>query len=199
MKDFAAPLEMARPRGSRLLEAFSPKLGRRVRLFDHRNFRQWLCLEADPAVVAFCESPARLGARPDARLVDFWVRRRDGDSMLLLEPAPREAVTAQVEGVDLRIVPAAELAAAAIWTANWQRMLPVVTATRSLVPRALSKAVLDRVREPTPLAVVERHLFGGDPSLVRGAIYDLLRIGRISAPSLHTQPLTLHTLLEPVA
>lgn len=199
MKDFAAPLEMARPRGSRLLEAFSPKLGRRVRLFDHRSFRQWLCLEADPAVVAFCERPARLGARPDARLIDFWVRRRDGDSMLLLEPTPREAVTAQVEGVDLRIVPAAELAAAALWTANWQRMLPVVTATRSLVPRALSKAVLDRVREPTPLAVVERHLSRGDPSLVREAIYDLLRTGRISAPSLHTQPLTLHTLLEPAA
>ena len=40
MQDFTAPLETARPRGSRLLEAFSPKLGRHVRLFDYRSFRQ---------------------------------------------------------------------------------------------------------------------------------------------------------------
>ena len=199
MKDFTAPLETARPRGSRLLEAFSPKLGRRVRLFDHRSFRQWLRLEADPAVVAFCERPARLRPQPDARLVDFWVRLRDGEAMLLLEPAPQEAVPSQIEGVDIRIVPAAELAAAGIWIGNWQRMLPVVTATRSLVPRTLTKAVLKRIQEPTPLASVERELSHGDPSLVRGAVYDLLRTGRIAAVSLHAQPLTLHTVLEPVA
>jgi hypothetical protein len=199
MKDFAAPLETARPRGSRLLEAFSPKLGRRVRLFDHRSFRQWLRLEADPAVLAFCERPARLRAQPDARLVDFWVGRRDGEAMLLLAPRPQEAVPSQVDGVSIHIVPAAELAAAGIWIANWQRMLPVVTATRSLVPKAVTKAVLQRVHEPTPLATVERDLSRGDPSLVRGAIYDLLRTGRIAVASLHVQPLTLHTLLEPLA
>ena len=199
MKDFAVPLETVRPRGGRLLEAFSPKLGRRVRLFDHRRFQQWLRLEADPAVLAFCERPARLGPQPDARLVDFWVRHRDGQAMLLLEPAPPQAVPAQVDGVDIRMVPSADLAADSVWIANWQRMLPIVTATRSLVPKALTKAVLDRIHEPTPLAMVERDLSRGDPSLVRGAIYDLLRTGRIAAASLHVQPLTLHTLLEPLA
>jgi hypothetical protein len=198
MQDFTAPLETARPRGSRLLEAFSPKLGRRMRLFDYRSFRQWLRLEADPTVLAFCERPARLGPQPDARLVDFWIRRHDGEAMLLLEPAP-EAGPPQVEGVDLRVIPAAELAAAGLWIANWQRMLPVITATWSLVPKALTKAVLKRVHEPTPLSSVERELSRGDPSLVRGAVYDLLRTGRIASASLHVQPLTLHTVLEPVA
>ena len=118
--------------------------------------------------------------------------------MLLLEPAP-EAGPSRVEGVDLRVIPAAELAAAGPWIANWQRMLPVVTATRSLVPKALTRAVLQRIHEPTPLSSVERELSRGDPSLVRGAVYDLLRTGRIAAASLHVQPLTLHTVLEPVA
>ena len=31
---FATPMDAPRPRGARLLEAFSPKLGRRVRVFD---------------------------------------------------------------------------------------------------------------------------------------------------------------------
>jgi hypothetical protein len=200
MKDFAAPLESARPRGSRLLEAFSPKLGRRVRLFDHRSFRQLLRLEADASVFAFCERPARLRPQSDAPLVDFWVRRGDAESMLLLEPAlPQDAIPREVEGVAVHIVSAAEIAADGVWISNWQRMLPVVIATRSLIPKTLTKAVLQRIDAPTPLASVERELSRGDPCLVRGAIFEQLRIGRIAASSLRTQPLTLHTLLEPAA
>ena len=45
---FGSPVDVPRPRGARLLEAFSPKLGRRVRLFDHAAFEQWIQLEADP-------------------------------------------------------------------------------------------------------------------------------------------------------
>ena len=31
---YVAPLDSSRPRGARLIEAFSPKLGRRLQLFD---------------------------------------------------------------------------------------------------------------------------------------------------------------------
>jgi len=52
MKDFTtrfhAPPEVARPRGCRLLEAFSPKLTRPIRLFERASFEQWIRLEADP-------------------------------------------------------------------------------------------------------------------------------------------------------
>ena len=47
-------MSMPRPRGARLLTAFSPKLGRTVRAFDHAGFDQWIRLEADPGVNAFC-------------------------------------------------------------------------------------------------------------------------------------------------
>ena len=119
--------------------------------------------------------------------------------MLVLEPGAQDAVEGQAEGVAVRIVTAAEMAAHGVWIANWERMLPVVNATRSLVSGALTRAVLQRLHEPTPLATVERELSRGDPCLVRGVIFDLLRTGRIGAPSLHVQPLTLHTMLEPAA
>ena len=80
MKDFTsrfvAPLASARPRGGRLIEGFSPKLKRRMRLFSHASFAQWMRLEADPAVRTFCERPARLAGEPAARLVDFCSRLR---------------------------------------------------------------------------------------------------------------------------
>lgn len=44
---FVAPMSTPRPRGARLLTAFSPKLGRTVRAFDHAAFEQWVRLEPE--------------------------------------------------------------------------------------------------------------------------------------------------------
>ncbi|MDM0117862.1 hypothetical protein QTI66_37850 [Variovorax sp. J22R133] len=206
MKDFAArfgtPLETVRPRGGRVIEGFSAKLQRRIRLFSHSHFAQWIRLEADPSVIAFCERPARVGPQPDALLVDFWVDGPHGQTMLLLDsqrPGAVPAVPSQLDGIPVRTVAAAELAAAAVWISNWSRMLPVVNATRSLLPTPLLRSVLDHVQEPISLARLEHELSFGDPSLARGAIFEQLRLGRICAPSLHTQPLGLHTQLEPLS
>jgi hypothetical protein len=178
MKDFAArfgsPLTATRPRGARLLEAHSPKLGRRLRLFDHLAFSPWIRLEADPAVLTFCERPARVDSQPDSCLIDFWIQRAGGQSMLLLESRCDLALQ-DVNGVAIEVVPPAELAAARVWISNWSRMLPVINATHSLLPKGLIKSICDRLQEPKPLAHVERDLTVGDPAIVRGAIFELLR------------------------
>ena len=116
--------------------------------------------------------------------------------MLLLESRYDPTVRA-VDGVSVEIVPLAELAAAREWISNWSRMLPVINAVRSLLPKSLSKSILGRVHGPEPLACVERDLAVGDPAIVRGAIFELLRTGQLPAPSLHFQPLDLHVILEP--
>lgn len=201
MKDssarFAAPLETVRPRGGRLIEGFSVKLQRRVRLFSHSSFAQWIRLEADPSVLAFCERPARAGPGPASRLIDFWVQRADEDAMLLL--AEREDVPSQLHGMGMRVVGDAELAAASIWIGNWSRMLPVINATRTVLPPSILRSVVTHVREVMSLGRLEQELSFGNPSLARGAIFEQLRSGAIRAPSLHTQPIGLHTLLEPVS
>lgn len=47
------PLAIARPRGTRLLQARSPKLERHVQHYGLASFQQWICLEADPTVSVF--------------------------------------------------------------------------------------------------------------------------------------------------
>ena len=140
MKDFAvrfgSPLTTNRPRGARQLEARSPKLGRRVRLFDHLAFSQWIRLEADPAVLTFCERPARISRQPDSCLIDYWVQRAGGQAMLLLE-SRYDLALQDVDGVAVEVVPLAELAAARVWVSNWSRMLPVINATQALLPKGL--------------------------------------------------------------
>jgi hypothetical protein len=193
---YTTSLEIPRPPGARLLEAFSPKLGRRMRLFDHASFELWIALEADPTVVSLCERPTRLAT---GAVVDFWAQRHDGEALLLLEHGEFVAPLVGERGGDmvLRMISAAELAAARTWTGNWQRMLPVTNGTRSESTRSLARAVLDCVREPVTLGCVEQQLATGDPSVIRGTIFELLRTGRLNAPSLHTRPLSLQTLLEP--
>jgi hypothetical protein len=192
------PISAPRPRGARLLTAFSPTLERAVRAFDHHGLWQWVRLETDPQITSFCEHPVRLGKADDARLIDFWVQRGDAEELLLLDrDRATDKIPESLDGIALRLVPAAELAAAGTWITNWLRMLPVITATRGLVPKSLLPAATNLVREPVALSLVEHELDVGDPSLVRGAIFELLRTGRLLAPSLHSHALSLHTTIEP--
>lgn len=197
---FVTPVSTPRPRGARLLTAFSPKLGRPVSAFDHVAFNQWVRLEADPSVITFCEHPCRAGTDDDGPLIDFWAARSDEEVMLVVDrrqASPK--LPKSVQSVPLRQVPAAELAAAAVWVANWLRMIPVINATRGTAPKTLIKSALSLVRQPLALSHVEHALSAGDPAVIRGTIFELIRTGRLMAPSLHTQALSLHTLVEPIA
>ena len=195
---FVTPVSTPRPRGARLLTAFSPKLGRTVRAFDHAAFEQWVRLEVDPGVIAFCEQPCRAGANEDGPLIDFWAARPGQEEMLVLERGQGSTeLPNSAQNVQLRLVPAAEQAAATVWVENWLHMIPVINATRDVQPKALIKSVLSLVHRPLALSLVEHELSDGDPAIVRGTIFELLRTGQLMAPSLHTQALSLHTLVEP--
>jgi len=81
---FRCAVSAARPRGQRLIEAYSLKLGRRVQCFGDAAFRQWIRLEADPSVELFCERPTFLHVANERRLADFWVRQGASELFLML-------------------------------------------------------------------------------------------------------------------
>jgi hypothetical protein len=61
LRRYSVRLPQSRPKGAQVLEGYSPKLGRRVQLFDYASFSVWIGLEADPTVNTFCERPRPLG------------------------------------------------------------------------------------------------------------------------------------------
>ena len=201
MRDFSdapTPLAIARPRGARLIEARSPKLGRLVQHYDQASFQQWLRLEADPSVSTFCERPARIGPAPTSRLINYWVSRQSAQEFVLLIAGEMPAdLPHEHDGKPLRVVTSPELSAASIWIDNWQRMLPVINCSASSVEPALKKSIVAFSNLPIPLLAIEREFAKAQPMLVRAAVFDLLRTGALLAPSLHTQRLSLQTILEP--
>jgi hypothetical protein len=97
----------------------------------------------------------------------------------------------------VRAIAPAELVAASIWIENWQRMLPLITATSGVRPKGLKKSLLHFVTEPMALSRIERHFSSEDPMLARSQVFDLLRIGKLASPGLHTERLSFHTLFGP--
>ena len=182
-----------------MIEARSPKLGRLVQHFDQASFQQWIRLEADPSVLAFCERPARIGPDPTSPLISYWVARKQAQEFVMLVSGDKPAdLPPKHNGKPLGVVTPPELAAASTWIDNWQRMLPVINCSATLVSPALRKSVLSLCKAPITLLAIERELAKKQPMLVRAAVFDLLRTGALAAPSLHTQRLSLHIALEPV-
>src|SRR4051794_39022428 len=167
---FNRPLQMPRPRGAHRIEAFSPKLGRRLTLHSHAAFRLWLCIESDPSVQAFCERPGFAQVGDTRRLLDFWVRYADREEVVLRsEPEDPDEGLGGVSTqpcidceLKIRVMPAAELAAAHIWTTNWERILPCIVSTRRLCSKKLLDEIVRFVSEPKQLSAIEREFSVGD-------------------------------------
>jgi hypothetical protein len=170
---------------------FSPRLGRQLTLGTGAAHRLWLMIESDPQVFSFCERPLKMERAGGERVVDFWVQRSDRDEELLcLQRRPEPLDPPVWQGIMLRAVGDAELHAAQIWTSNWERIVAVLVATRGLVTAALRDSVFKRCERPISLAALQRLDLGPDMMLVRGAAFDLLHRGWLSADALRTSPLS---------
>ncbi|SIT50756.1 conserved hypothetical protein [Paraburkholderia piptadeniae] len=195
----AEPVALARPRGAHRFEAFSPKLGRRVTFYRRAQLDQWLLLEASPGVITFCERPGYVLIDGARQLADFWVRHENHEELVILDDSMSECsgISSRRDignsALPIRIVAPAEFAAARTWTENWKRILPYLVANEGLVPSTLPRAIAGFLGEPQRLLAIEREFSTVDPVLVRTALFDLLHRGRVSAPELHTHPLSLLT------
>jgi hypothetical protein len=189
---------MARPRYSHRLECYSPKLTRRLRLYNRAPFECWLRIESDPLVQAFCERPGHLNPPDGPRLIDFWVCYQDREEFWILELQSDASIWSPVRVVDVgngeripvRQVRLQDLLAWRVLTKNWEQMLPFMSATRTMIGEALLTKVRACLRTPRQLSTIERDLAPLDVMLVRAAVFTLLHRGLISAPSLDTKPLS---------
>ncbi|CAB3734188.1 hypothetical protein [Paraburkholderia rhynchosiae] len=192
------PVPLARPRGAHRFEVFSLKLNRRLTFYQRSALEQWVLIEADPAVITFCERPGFVQSDGQQYLADFWVRYVDRQELVLLSDSVVDAAAKTDAKLDataltVRSVKPADLVASRTWIENWQRMLPCIVATRGLTLPSLVNAIERFVARPRQLLAIEREFSTGDPILVRAAVFGLLHSGRVCAQGLRTDGLSLLT------
>jgi hypothetical protein len=192
------PVTQARSRGQRRIITYSPKLARRVQLHSYAAQRLWLTLETDPNIVRFCERPVRIVNATSERIADFWTCSASEEAYLCIGDPPSVAQEL-TNGVALRYVPLAQLAAEEVWTRNWQRMLPVMTAHKDHALAELDSAIVAFTRRPRALMDIERALATGEPSGLRARVFRLVHTGQLSAPMLRTQALCALTEFQATA
>ncbi|KVD94732.1 hypothetical protein WS63_03625 [Burkholderia stagnalis] len=197
---YLAPVAIVRPLGAHRFEAFSPKLARRVTFFRRPALEQWLVIEADPTARTFCERPGCVMLDGQRYLADFWVRYADRQELIaLFDPMAMPAgkglavVANTAASITVRRIEPAELTASRIWVENWQRMLPCLIAARGLIADPFLDDIVRFVALPQPLLAIEREFSTGDSMLVRAAVFGLLHAGRIQAPALRAEALSLIT------
>jgi hypothetical protein len=174
---------------------YSPKLGRRVSFHSRSAFEHWLGLESDPTALSFCERPAMMNVEGHERVLEMWVRHAGHEEFQLIADDGAKW-PGEWMGIRVRRIGVADLAASRMWVSNWERMLPVINLTRDCVSKQHLSDVERYIREPMPLARIEREFVTGDPMWIRGAVFRLLATGRLVAPALRTERLSLQTLFE---
>jgi hypothetical protein len=191
------PIAMTRPRGAHF-EVFSPKLSRRLTVYRRAVLDAWMLIESDPSVVTFSERPGVVLIGEHYHQVDFSVRYADRDELLIAADWPVGEDVDVYDTVDtsaspIRFIPRVEMVAARIWIDNWHRMLPNIVATRGLISTSLLRGIERFANKPQQLVTIEREFSTGDPTVVRAATFRLLHEGRLRAPDLRVESLSLLT------
>ncbi len=195
---FAVPLPLSRPRGSRLLQGFSPLLARPVQFASRAAFEHWVWLEASADVRAFCERPVRINRHAETIMIDFWAQTDQHEHFVHVVPGERRTDWPEtLNGLPVEQCIDADRLSRALLVQNWQRMLTTINAARGSISATLLKAVHNQVNEPMPLSHIEARCAGSDPACIRAAVFESIRLGRLCAPSLQTEALSLNTLIAP--
>lgn len=163
-------------------------------MFSRAQFEAWLAIEVDPRVTAYCERPAMFRRKEQNIAPDFWRCDEAGESFICIGEDDWPDTLAEIP---VRRITPADLAARRQWITNWTHMLPLVITTRNLQSRQQVLDVRRFITQPMPLARIERELVTGDPTPLRGIIFRMLAAGHLTAPSLHTEPLSLLTPFSP--
>jgi hypothetical protein len=208
---FLKAADNSRPFKSHRYDIFGLKIDRSLTLFGRTPLNAWILLEADSAVISYCERPLIVLDTKPKRLVDFWVRFRDREELWILlrhsqlgantephEAMPAFATWAASNKMAVRFVKPIDPVERKTYLDNWGRIIRELSANR----RFVSPAMVERVREcfatPRPVAALTGLFPDEDPALLHTAAFSLVHTGRVRCADIDTQPLGPASILEAV-
>lgn len=195
---YVRPLASARSGRRRRIEAFSPKIGRRVSLWSYTSYRVWIAAEANPQISSLCEHPARIDG-PHSPLIDFWVQFRGrgaGEFWIIRSDDPSSdpqglaALPPKLQGLPVRAIHEQELAVWATAIANWASILPHLVMWRRFRDPLLEQRIAVYLGRPRTLDSLLDQFADQDAPAVEAALFSLVAGGRVVSPDLERAPLS---------
>jgi hypothetical protein len=189
---FVGPVLSDRPYKAHRFDVYSPKLRRQVTLFGGDALDLWTTLEGSPQVLSFCERPMKIQGVSRSRCFDFWVRRADGEELLVLlrererdgaNPKSAHDILAKLNGTTLdgvlvRCLDPEHMADHAIALINWGSMIRDLSAFERFVPPALCKDLAAAITQPKSIRQLQEDFAPHDSTTIRVGIYLLLHRGQ---------------------
>lgn len=190
--------------GNNLWQAYSPKLGRNIKLYSDLEYHHWILVEATPEIVTFCEQPVRMLSRVEGRdrasYIDMWVKFKDGaeqyrelkyaKDLAQLEDKPflRRQLFIQESwcrrnGAEHLVVTDEVVHANKLLLRNWRLILSILANARDADHRRLRQTILDIVDAHGKISIDElRRMIIGPEAALLAAIFELIQKGSIRAP-----------------
>lgn len=206
---FHEAADNCRPFKSHRYDVFGLKIDRSVTLFGRGPLNAWICLEADPSVISYCERPLAVTDTKLKRVVDFWVRRAGGEELWILWPKneveagtdphavmPAFITWAATKNFSVRFVNQVEFVDQSMFLDNWGRIIRELSANRRFVLPSTVARVGKCVTTPHQLGALITLFPDEDPTIVRASAYSLLHSGTLRCVDITTHPLGPASVLE---
>lgn len=186
-----------RSAGRRRIEVFSPKIARRLSLGSYDAYRTWLVIEANPAILSFCERPAYVdGSR--GPVIDFWVQLSGAPEgeFWIVEGLSRPPIGSDSPDIPthlhrlfVRYINRADLLAWSIPIANWAKIVPYLVSNRRYRDALLEQQMMAFLNPEESVDSVLARFAKRDETTVHAALFQLLADGRVVSPDLASEPL----------
>lgn len=191
--------------GNNLWQAYSPKLGRKVKLFSDLEYHHWILVEATPEIVTFCEQPIKMLSRVEGRdrasYIDMWVQWRNGSeqyrelkyakdiAQVDNKPILRRQLAIQEawckrHGVEHLVVTDEQVHANKLLLRNWRVILSILANAKDVDFRKLQPTILRIVESEGKISIgkLQSKFVGTTETSFQAAIFDLIQRGLINAP-----------------
>lgn len=188
----ATPATSQRPRGSYRYDVHSPLLNRHVTVYGKRAYAEWLALELEPGVIAYCERPIIDQSRQPPRVVDYWVKKETHEAYrILIRDGEEEArdfsnlcSVSKSLGVAVEFIAPRPFESDLTDQRNRQLMISYLAANSAQVSEEMIAKMLQSARIGFSLGEIERRHSDIEPVLIRTALFLLVRRGELTLPTI---------------
>jgi len=205
---FTKPATNKRPYKSHMYFVKGIKIDRQIRFFHRLNLQQWIRLEADTDVIAYCERPIEINhANIKNQVVDFWVKRKDREELQFIQNSESTNSVSTIaedyafnswldtRNMQLHIIKGGDIESEPIYIANWQTILHFLGSNYKLVQKSLMEKLFSALKTQSEITLQSAidTFPSEDPVLTKTAIFKLLHNGRLSSTELTDSKLGLST------